>query len=96
MTGQIRTMAYAAASVIAMSVAATAAFGQEIPVQCRGDITDDKIECGDGANTTGDDTTAYGDGAQASDVNATAVGSEAQATGRSSTAIGSGAPPEMQ
>lgn len=89
MTRLIRNLALAAVSSIAIGIAANSASAQEVAVQCRGDVTADSIECGDGANTTGDDTTAFGDGSLASNVNATAVGSGAQATGRSSTAIGS-------
>ena len=80
MTGLIRTMALTAASAIAIGIAAGPAFAQEIPVSCRGNVTADSIECGDGADTTGDDTTAYGDGALATDVNSTSIGSGALAS----------------
>ena len=60
MTGLIRTVVLTAASTIAIGAAATAS-AQEVPVACRGDVTEDRIECGDGAETTGDDSTAYGD-----------------------------------
>ena len=69
MTGLIRTMALTAASVIAIGVAGTtSASAQEVNVDCRSDPTEDRTECGDGANTNGDDTTAYGADAQATDV----------------------------
>ncbi|MDX2236915.1 MAG: hypothetical protein NW203_05055, partial [Hyphomonadaceae bacterium] len=77
MTRMIKTMAFATVSVIAISVANGPAAAQEVPVQCRGNVTTNSIECGDGADTTGNDTSAYGDGAIASDNNATAVGSGA-------------------